>query len=128
MMSTTLLQHSTLGPIRGRRFKENNTTQFRGLKYASIPGRWQDPILLEKYPESRHTEEINGCRFGPSCPQHLGGWKFDLSLIGDVKLEKLGDKAEGVDDVNELECCNLIVTIPDSCEKIGEGSLPVFVW
>jgi len=128
MTPTTVLNHPTLGPIRGRRFKENNTTQFRGLKYASIPGRWQDPVLLEKHSQNGRPGEIDGCKFGPACPQHPGGLKFDFTLVGDVKLEKLGETSEGVDDVDELECCNLIVTLPDSCEKIEEGSLPVFVW
>lgn len=136
MTRTTLLNHPTLGLIRGRRFEENNTTQFRGLKYASIPGRFQDPILLETHPQNGRSvetngvryNEINGVKFGPACPQHPGGWEFDLSLIGDIKLEKLGDNSQGVNDSDELECCNLIVTMPDKPEVIEDGSLPVFVW
>ena len=115
------LNHPTLGRMRGKVSDDGKTVQYRGLKYARIPGRWQDPVLLNE-PTSGNEDgnELDATRHGPSCPQHPGGQAFDLSLVGNVALEN--ENAE----TDELECLNLVVTVPKGVN--AEDGLAVFVW
>lgn len=113
------LDHEVLGQMRGITSKDGKTIQYRGIKYASIPGRWQDAVISES-PLSQPGTEFDATKHGPSCPQHPGGFAFDLSLVGDVKMAL----KEGEQD--EFECLNLVVTVPAGVRR--EDRLPVFVW
>jgi len=115
------LNHPTLGQMRGRISDDGKTVQYRGLKYARLPGRWQDPVLLNE-PSSGNEDgkEFDATRHGPSCPQHPGGHAFDLSLVGNVALENENTETD------ELGCLNLVVTVPKGVD--AEDGLPVFVW
>lgn len=113
------LDHDVLGRMRGIRSKDGKTIQYRGIKYAEIPGRWQNPVMLSKSLSSSGSE-YDATRHGPSCPQHPGAFAFDLSLIGNVNLD-LEEKEQ-----SEFECLNLVVTVPVGTKK-GD-KLPVFVW
>ncbi|TVY82959.1 Lipase, partial [Lachnellula suecica] len=115
--STQILTHPILGQLRGRVSSNNQTTQFRNLKYAKIPGRWQDPVLFSQ----KHKTTFDATKFGPSCPQHPAGFEFDLSLVGDVTLER----EKEVREVDEFECLNLVVTTPSGVNP--GGRLPVMV-
>ena len=119
-MATTTLTHGSLGRLRGKLSEDGKTVQFRGIKYASIPGRWQDPVLLsEKFVEGEG--EFDATRHGPSCPQHPAGFAYDLSLVGNVALTRENEEQ------SEFECLNLIVFVP--VEVIGKSEkLPVMVW
>ncbi|KAH6705400.1 Alpha/Beta hydrolase protein [Leptodontidium sp. MPI-SDFR-AT-0119] len=115
------LNHKTLGRMRGRVSDNGKTVQYRGIKYADIPGRWQDPVLLDgPLRVDEDGREYDATRHGPSCPQHAGGHAFDLSLVGDVSL------GNEYTETSEFECLNLVVTVPKGV-KPGDG-LPVFVW
>jgi carboxylesterase type B len=118
-MATRTLDHEILGQIRGIVSEDGRTLQYRGIKFADIPGRWQDPVLLSG-PLSEKAEPFDATKFGPSCTQNPNGWPFDLSLIGNVSLEpeKVGQ--------SEFDCLNLVVTVPTGIKKL-EG-LPVMVW
>jgi carboxylesterase type B len=119
-MATTTLNHPTLGRMRGLLSGDGKTVQFRGIKYASIPGRWQDPVLLSDKLVGR-DEEFDATRHGPSCPQHPAGFAYDFSLVGNVALMRENEEQ------SELECLNLIVVVP--VESLGEEEeLPVMVW
>lgn len=113
------LQHQSLGRMRGQLLDDGRTIQYRGLKYAHIPGRWKDPILLSG-PIDTDGSEFDATKYGPPCPQHVGGHAFDLSLVGNVRL--MNENTETL----ELECLNLVVTV--STGTRARGGLPVFVW
>jgi len=119
-MPSTILNHGTLGRMRGLLSEDGKTVQFRGIKYASIPGRWRDPVLLsEKLVEG--DGEFDATKHGPSCPQHPAGFAYDLSLVGNVALTRENEEQ------SELDCLNLIVVVP--VESLGkEAKLPVMVW
>lgn len=113
------LSHEILGRMRGIEFKDGRTIQYRGIKYASIPGRWQDAVMLSTALSDSGTE-FDATRHGPSCPQQPEGFAFDLGLIGNVTL------ALEETEQSEFECLNLVVTVPVGTKK--EDKLPVFVW
>jgi carboxylesterase type B len=115
---TGKLTHPILGRLKGLVSSDGQTTQYRNIKHASIPGRWQNPILFSQ----KYETEFDATKFGPSCPQHSAGFAFDLSLIGNVELER----EKEVKEVNEFECLNLAVTVPNGVDA-GKG-LPVMVW
>lgn len=116
------LHHPSLGKLRGRASDDGKTVQYRNIKYASIPGRWQDPTIFDgPLPPNNIEEEYDATQHGPSCPQHASGFAYDLSLIGDVSL-----KLEST-EMDELECCNSVITVPQGRES-DDGPLPVFVW
>ncbi|KAK0105613.1 hypothetical protein ONS95_004143 [Cadophora gregata] len=115
------LNHPSLGKMRGRVSDDGQTVQYRGIKYARIPGRWQDPVLLDgPLNRSGDGKEFDASKHGPSCPQHPGGHAFDLSLVGEVELENENTETD------EFECLNLVVTVPKGVKD--EDKLPVFVW
>jgi carboxylesterase type B len=118
-MATRTLDHEILGQIRGLVSEDERIVQYRGIKFADIPGRWQDPILLSG-PLNEKAEPFDATTYGPSCTQNPNGWLFDLSLIGHVSLEP--KKVEQ----SELDCLNLVVTVPAGVKKLG--GLPVMVW
>jgi Carboxylesterase family len=119
-MATTMLAHETLGRMRGKLSEDGKTVQFRGIKYAAIPGRWQDPILWNEKLAEREGE-FDATKHGPSCPQHPAGFPYDLSLVGNVALTRENEEH------SEFECLNLIVVVP--VESIGKDErLPVMVW
>lgn len=117
-MSNMHLTHPILGRLRGISSSEE-TTQYRNIKYANIPGRWKDSVLLSQ----KNRVEFDATKFGPSCPQHPVGFPFDLSLVGNVELER--EKEAEIGD--EFECLNLVVTVPSN-GNVEKGLLPVMVW
>jgi carboxylesterase type B len=118
-MATRTLDHEILGQIRGFVSEDERTVQYRGIKFADIPGRWQDPVLLSG-PLSEKAEPFDATKYGPSCTQNPNGQLFDLSLIGKVSLEP--EKVEQ----SELDCLNLVVTVPAAVKNLD--CLPVMVW
>jgi carboxylesterase type B len=118
-MSTVSLDHESLGRIRGIVSEDGDIVQYRGIKFADIPGRWQDPVLL-KGSLTKDGGEFNATRHGPSCPQHPSGFAYDLSLVGNMNLEL--EETEQ----SELDCLNLTVTVPVGLKTTE--NLPVFAW
>jgi carboxylesterase type B len=119
-MATATLNHETLGRMRGVLSEDGKTVQYRSIKYASIRGRWQDPVPASK-PLSQGDTEFDATKHGPSCPQHPAGFVYDLSLVGNVSLTRENERQ------SEFECLNLVLVVP-----VGEGEmrerLPVMVW
>ncbi|KAF2179719.1 alpha/beta-hydrolase [Zopfia rhizophila CBS 207.26] len=127
----SIFEHSTLGCKIGGKVNEK-TIQYRNLKYASIPGRWCDSILLDSLPSQNGMYDAT--RFGPSCPQKRGSQAWDLTLVGNEVLACVEGQGDS-EVMDELECLNLNVTVPKETSGEGKrrtggkgGGLPVFVW
>ncbi|KAH6879154.1 Alpha/Beta hydrolase protein [Alternaria rosae] len=122
------LQHPTLQrTLRG--ISSTSTTQFRNLKYASIPARYKDSIPDDRL-EVGEDGVFDATQFGPSCPQLRGAQAWDLTLVGDAVLPCSHGQGE-TEKMNEFDCLNVIVTVPkniSSDAKSGGRGLPVFVW
>jgi len=122
------LHHPTLRrTLRGE--PSASTIQFRNLRYASIPARYQEPIPDDKL-EVGKDGVYDATQFGPSCPQLHGAQAWDLTLIGDAVLP-CGHGQGKTENMNEFDCLNVIVTVPkgiQSNEKSRRRGLPVFVW
>lgn len=116
-VQSSMFHHEALGDIIGAYSEDKKTIQFRGLKYATIPGRWEDSILNIGL-LSEDGEVYDARNHGPACPQHPGGLELDQSLIGDARLQ-----AEQIEQ-SELECLNLVITTPTTISDL----LPVLVW
>ena len=94
-------QHEQLGTLTG--WQLGNVVQFRGLPYATIPGRFRQSQLRHSLP----TQPFDATNPGPTCPhppqQYWPYWTADL--LDD--LPKLQPPR-----TDEFECLNLSLTIP----------------
>jgi carboxylesterase type B len=127
-MSSNTILHPTLGcSLRGK--PSTASVQFRNLKYASIPARYQESISnhsLKTGPDG----VFDATQFGPSCPHKRGAQAWDLTLVGNVALPHEQGQCE-MEKMDEFECLNVNVTVPKSNAQAEQGSkkgLPVFVW
>ncbi|KAF2109473.1 para-nitrobenzyl esterase [Lophiotrema nucula] len=119
-----LLDHPTLQcRLHGKDF--STVTQYRGLKYASISGRWRDSIPVNSLPTNA-VGTFDATHFGPSCPQKPGAQAWDLTLVGDEVLPNENGQA-GSERFDEFECLHVDVTVPKSGCKDGKP-MPVFAW
>lgn len=118
MSSTSpTIEHLSLGKIRGVLLENETIEQFRGISFGTFPARWTDPVLSEG---KLSQETFDATRFGPSCPQGAGGQEFDVSLLGNMKVQ-----AETVVQ-SEIDCLNLVITRP---KGVAVGArVPVMVW
>ncbi|KAH5122427.1 hypothetical protein HBI73_103660 [Parastagonospora nodorum] len=123
------LTHPTLGrSLRGK--STASSVQFRNLKYARIPARYQDSIADDTINPGQDGI-VDATKFGPSCPQKRGAQAWDLTLVGNVSL--LCEQGQGeTEAMDEFECLHINVTTPKSCLNPPATqeycSLPVFVW
>jgi carboxylesterase type B len=115
--SSPIIEHPSLGKIKGLLLENDTIEQFRGIPFGNIPTRWADPVLLRG---KLSQESFDATRFGPSCPQGAGGQEFDASLVGDMQLQ-----AEIVMQ-DEASCLNLVITRPRGLAVGTE--VPVMVW
>ncbi|CAL5873113.1 uncharacterized protein PFLUO_LOCUS7382 [Penicillium psychrofluorescens] len=88
--------------------------QFRGIKYASIPGRFEKALRVDNF-EGRI---IDASKYGPRCPQADVDVKHLLRIPEDFTI------APELED--EFECLNLEITCPPVSSE--SGPLPVLVW
>jgi carboxylesterase type B len=123
--SSDLLDHPTLGcRIKGQNF--SSTVQYRGLKYASIPSRFADSVPISTL-RANAVGTFDATKFGPSCPHKIGAQAWDLTLVGDVKLNC--EAGQGDSEVmDEFECLHVNVTVPKEAKSRDGKGLPVFVW
>ncbi|KAF1912495.1 Alpha/Beta hydrolase protein [Ampelomyces quisqualis] len=120
-----ILVHPTLGcSLRGK--PSSTSIQFRNIKYASIPARYQDSKLRDTL--NMGTDGVfDATRFGPSCPHKRGAQAWDLTLLGNVSLPCEQGPAD-TEEMDEFECLHVNVTVPKSVLQGRERDLPVFVW
>ncbi|KAF7334274.1 Carboxylic ester hydrolase [Mycena sanguinolenta] len=88
--------------------------QYRGIKYASIPARFRQSVLLTALPP-----KTDATRYGPICPQ-LHKKCFEEDLFG------LGHAPQQILEQNEFECLNLNITCPAGLTP--QSRLPVMLW
>jgi carboxylesterase type B len=131
-MSSAILYHPVLGPLQGYFNSSQKVTEYRNIKYASIPARFQDPIPITYRPVASSQHAIDCMKFGPSCPQHSSGFAYDVALVGEVpemheEMDKRRSEASsnGGSDTDELKCLDLVVTVPEGSR---DELLPVMVW
>jgi len=123
------LVHPTLGhSLRGK--STATSVQFRNLKYARIPARYQDSIADDTLIPGQDGV-FDATQFGPSCPQKCGAQTWDLAFVGDVTLPCEHGQGE-TEKMDEFECLHVNVTTPtsflDRPDSQGYRILPVFVW
>ncbi|KAH7403273.1 Alpha/Beta hydrolase protein [Cadophora sp. MPI-SDFR-AT-0126] len=113
-----LFSHEKLGHIVGWT-RGSDVVQFRGIPYASIPGRFRQSILTSSLP-SQPFEATNA---GPYCPQpfqpYFEHWKAPLPIDWPV-LETPRPE--------EFECLNLSLTIPRSSLESTGKKMPVLLF
>ncbi|KAL7272644.1 hypothetical protein RUND412_004533 [Rhizina undulata] len=115
-MASAKFSHPTLqSTLKGLSLQDGKVFQFHGIKYASIPERFARPVLVETWPS-----ELDCTTPGPLCPQARYDIEGPYFAMPDEMLKNV------VRDLpwNELECLNLIVTIP--AEIPAETKLPIF--
>ncbi|KAF1975328.1 alpha/beta-hydrolase [Bimuria novae-zelandiae CBS 107.79] len=128
-MATDTLYHPTLNcTLRGK--PSASTVQFRNLKYAIIPGRWQESVLNDNLPHDANGV-YDATQFGPSCPHHRSAQAWDLTLVGNVTMPMGDGNPNNEQAMDEFSCLHVAVTVPKS--HTGENAknatkLPVFVW
>jgi carboxylesterase type B len=128
-LSSDDLEHPTLNcTLRGT--PSASTLQFRNLKYASIPARYQESTPNDEL-KAGPDGVFDATRFGPSCPQKRGAQALDLLLfLGNVTLPCEEGQGE-TEKMGEFECLHVNVTVPNSSSEAGKrasSGLPVFVW
>jgi carboxylesterase type B len=124
------LAHPTLRcSLRGK--ASAATVQFRNLKYASIPGRWEDSVPNDALGTGVENV-IDATIFGPSCSHKRGAQAWDLTLVGNVHMPLQAGHRAKEEDMDEFDCLNINVTVPrlDASQDRDATSkgLPVFVW
>ncbi|KAJ6148669.1 hypothetical protein N7497_010651 [Penicillium chrysogenum] len=115
-MATPEIQHLALNAtFKGIRRDDQNVPvyQFLGIKYASIPARFE---LAE--PMRNFDRVVDASKYGPVCPQPSLDVRHLLRIPEDFAI------APEVED--EFECLNLDITSPPKSNT--EGPLPVLIW
>lgn len=112
---TCTVQHPQLGLVTG--LKSSPTlNQYLGIQYATIPGRFQDPVLAS-------VKNPVATKYGPSALQGSGNCQGEQVMI----QHTLEIPAE-VDHLSELECLNLNVFVPSNNGEKELKNLPVLVF
>ncbi|KAJ5624329.1 alpha/beta-hydrolase [Penicillium lagena] len=95
-------------------------TQFRGIKYASIPKRWRQSRLFEEY-----SDRYDATIYGPSCPQYASPVAAE-DLFNGIDVNSMDAvKTEGPFQFNEFECLNLNISTPTDRSK--RNNIPVMI-
>ncbi|PVH79021.1 alpha/beta-hydrolase [Cadophora sp. DSE1049] len=117
-----IIKHSGLNSIfTGIRHRisssENEVWQFRGIKFANVPGRFRQSAFNTAF-----EKETDATRYGPKCPQPPQTVRLEDSLIG----LPASITSHQPDIFSEFECLNLNITTPAGA-KAGDN-LPVLVY
>uniref|UniRef100_A0A0B7KAF2 Carboxylesterase type B domain-containing protein n=1 Tax=Bionectria ochroleuca TaxID=29856 RepID=A0A0B7KAF2_BIOOC len=113
-LNTIILEHELLGKVTGIE-AGLHVTQFLGIKYASVKGRFEESLLFEQ-------SQGDATRFGPACPQDANALQIEQEHLIQKALPLSGDNPVE----SETECLNLNITVP---RDIPTGTkLPVLVW
>ncbi|OJK04346.1 hypothetical protein ASPACDRAFT_20809 [Aspergillus aculeatus ATCC 16872] len=88
--------------------------EFRGIKYADIPARFEQAQPLESFDGAA----VDATRYGPRCPQADVDVRHLLRIPEDFVIEK--------EPEDEFECLNLNIT--GAPLAASRGPLPVLLW
>ncbi|KAL1852572.1 hypothetical protein Plec18170_005703 [Paecilomyces lecythidis] len=116
-MATVSLKHDKLNATFVGTVVESHGEKinaFRGIKYASVPGRFE----LSKPVDDWEGKEIDATKYGPRCPQVDIDVRHLLRIPEDFKIEP--------EPEDEFECLNLEITGPATVSS--SKPLPVLVW
>ncbi|PWY68409.1 catalytic protein [Aspergillus heteromorphus CBS 117.55] len=105
--------HATFKGIE-RETEEINVHEFRGIKYASVPARFERAQPVDGWGDA----VVDATSYGPRCPQVHVDVRHLLRIPEDVSIEK--------EPEDEFECLNLDITCPPSGS--AKGPLPVLLW
>ncbi|KAJ5329656.1 Carboxylesterase type B [Penicillium brevicompactum] len=109
------IQHAGLNAIfKGKRTQDEGVDQFLGIKYASIPARFEKAKPVDNF-EGRI---VDATKYGPRCPQADVDVRHLLRIPEDFEI---APEAE-----DEFECLNLEITCP--ANSSSAGPLPVIIW
>jgi len=95
---------------------DSDIIQYRGIKYGSIPARWQDALIHPLDTSASYTE------FGPIAPQLPGSINIELNLL-QVPPSKVPFPTS-LPANDEFDCLNLNIMAPTN----AASKLPVLVW
>ncbi|KAI0263014.1 alpha/beta-hydrolase [Gloeopeniophorella convolvens] len=116
-----LVRHSTLkttftGLQHALSTADTPIHQYRGIKYASVPARFRQSLLVTSYRSS-----TDATRYGPICPQPKGK-TIEEELFGFSEAEYPAQNLKQI----ESECLNLNITCPGGLTR--DSRLPVMLW
>ena len=92
--------------------KSEQVSQFLGIKFASIPGRFERSMLYDSYGET-----VDCTKYGPVCPQPI------MDIEG-MLLRVPSEQRVPYIKADEFECLNLNIIIPEGKHK----DLPVAIY
>ncbi|PYH42293.1 putative carboxylesterase [Aspergillus saccharolyticus JOP 1030-1] len=116
-MASPQLHHSGLqATFTGIERETNSITvhEFRGIKYASIPARFERAQPLKTFAGAT----VDATRYGPRCPQPDVDVRHLLRIPEDFAIEN--------EPEDEFECLNLTITGPPLDD--ARGPIPVLLW
>ncbi|KAL2863392.1 putative carboxylesterase [Aspergillus lucknowensis] len=87
---------------------------FRGIKYASIPGRFERAQPVTSF----QGRDVDSTRYGPRCPQVDIDVRHLLRIPEEYLIEE--------EPEDEFECLTVDITCPPA--STHKGNLPVLVW
>ncbi|KAF2848598.1 carboxylesterase [Plenodomus tracheiphilus IPT5] len=97
--------------------EQDSHCQFRGIKYAYIPGRFENSTLVDDW----NWHSLDCRQFGPRCPQVARDVRRFFSIPAEQGLPN--PVAE-----DEFECLNLVVSVPNDVLRHPEFTVPVLVY
>ncbi|KAE8147664.1 Alpha/Beta hydrolase protein [Aspergillus avenaceus] len=116
-MTAPKIQHQRLNAkFKGieRKIEGTAVHQFRGIKYASIPARFECAKPVEGF----NGAVVNASRYGPRCPQVDVDVRHLLRIPEDIEIP--------IEPEDEFECLHLEITCPPLSSD--SEALPVLVW
>ncbi|KAJ1706355.1 carboxylesterase [Aspergillus flavus] len=116
-MSAPQVSHQTLNAeFKGtaRKIGETDIHQFRGIKYANIPARFERAEPVDNF----NGASVDATQYGPRCPQAAVDVRHLLRIPEDFEIL---DEPE-----DEFECLNLDITCPPL--SANSAPLPVLIW
>ncbi|KAK9450524.1 Alpha/Beta hydrolase protein [Limtongia smithiae] len=107
--------HPLLGHLIGVLVENGTIAQFRGIKFADVPGRFRQSVVMDKLVKSDFTT------YGPACMQP--------DLVKYHQTPSFGGRIEPTDfGYSELDCLNLTLTVPASLLTKPGQTVPILTW
>ncbi|KAI1776939.1 Alpha/Beta hydrolase protein [Hypoxylon cercidicola] len=111
-----IVQHESLRAVLTPS-EQDSHCQFRGIKYASVPGRFEHSLPVDDW----DWQNLDCTQFGPKCPQVARSVRHFFSVP-----EEQGMPPSVAED--EFECLNLVVSVPNDVLRHIETKVPVLVY
>lgn len=102
-----------LGKVHGVHYDSINVTQYLGIPYATVPGRFRKSVVLEQWANGEH----DGTKLGPMIPQIKRSF-YPIPMFDRPWLNTPGADEFGL---------NLNISVPDNGESLGKLPVMVFI-